>query len=138
MDYRHVNYVDHNFVNFDRPQQRIWQDRVDPFHCTDLEFWARYRFQKESVRRLTELVFPIPFQGHGKDLFDRYQVTCAALHNLAGGSFQHVDGLCAGGSKSTVHRHLYRFLKAFLLLKPQFIHLPTREMMEENARSIQE
>ena len=138
MDYGHVDYVHHNFDDYGGPQERIFQDRVEPFNCTDLDFWARYRFRKESVRRLAELVFPIPFQGHGKDPFDWYQVTCAALHNLAGGSFQRVDGLCAGGSKSTVHRHLYKFLKAFLPLKPRFIHMPTREMMEENARLIQE
>ena len=32
--------------------------RLDPFACTDRQFFKRYRFTKPNVRRLANLLFP--------------------------------------------------------------------------------
>ena len=140
MDYGENNFINHDdlHVQYDQRNVNIIRERLDPFHCKDKAFWSRYRFTKNSVRRLAEMVFPEPFQGQrGPDPFDRYQVTCMALHLLAGANFQRVEGDCAGGSASSAHRQLYKFMHALKHFKDEFVHMPTRAMMEENSRAIQ-
>ena len=120
------------------PIFRRVRDRPSPYDTTDLIFWQRYRFSKDSVVRLTSLLFPEPiFNNRGCPL-PRENVVCSSLHLLGGASFQRVEGVCALVSKSTVQKYLYLFLERLAQHKQTFLHMPTRAMMEENARAIQQ
>ena len=127
----HALFYIHSYIHLYR-----FKRRLDPFDTTDKEFWARYRFTKDSVRRLAALVFPNPVINDRGKPFTREQVTCLALHLMAGANFQRVEGLCVGGSKSSAHRLLYRFVDGLRLHKATYVQMPTREEMDENARAI--
>ena len=116
----------------------IIMDHFDPFMCSDYDFWQRYRFTKDSVSRLSMLVFPEPYVTDRGKPMSREQVTCVALHQLADGGFHRVQGECSWAAKSTFQEALYRFVSALRVHKAQFVHMPTRQMMEDNARCIQE
>ena len=46
------------------------------------------------------------------------------------------EGVCAGSSTSTAHKCFYTFASVLHCFKPYIVHMPTREMMEENAREV--
>ena len=79
----HALFYIHSYIHLYR-----FKRRLDPFDTTDKEFWARYRFTKDSVRRLAALVFPNPVINDRGKPFTREQVTCLALHLMAGANFQ--------------------------------------------------
>ena len=116
----------------------IIMDHFDPFLCSDYDFWQRYRFTKDSVSRLAMLVFPEPYVTDCGKPMSREQVTCVALHQLADGGFHRVQGECSWAAKSTCQEALYHFVSGLRVHKAEFLHMPTRQMMEDNARCIQE
>ena len=58
------------------------------------------------------------------------------LSLLAGNSFLRVQGLLGGASKSTVHAMLYDVAEETRRIKPQFLHMPTQEMIDDTARAL--
>ena len=111
--------------------------RLNPIaNISNLDFYKRYRFCKESVQRLANLLFPEdPVNNRGLP-FTHIQVVCSALHYVGGASFQRTEGVCAGSSTSTAHKSFYTFASALQRFKPHIVHMPTREMMEQNAREV--
>ena len=111
--------------------------RLNPTaNISNLDFYKRYRFCKQSVHRLANLVFPEdPVNNRGLP-FTHIQVVCSALHYVGGASFQRTEGVCAGSSTSTAHKSFYTFASALQRFKPYIVHMPTREIMEENAREV--
>ena len=105
---------------------------VDFFEMSDSTFVNNFRFSKEEVMRLTFLI---------KDTFvvrerhsPQFQV-CLALSMLAGNHFQRIGGLVGGVNQQNTQKILMKVVRAInVVLKDQFLHLPSEEMLVQNAR----
>ena len=89
------------------PRRR--RERLDPFTLPDREFKARFRFSKEGVTRLTNLVRGSLSHTTNRGIpFTAEQVVCSALDYLGGGHFQRIQGVCSGSARSTAHEMIYK------------------------------
>ena len=118
--------------------------RVDPLDLPDSYFKSRFRFSKNGVRRLVDLVRPNlnlnednPNARRGQP-FSAEQIVCSALNIMGGGHFQRVQGDCTGSVPSTAHKFLYKFVDALLPLKEQFLHVPTKAEMRQNMALVKD
>ena len=99
---------------------------------TDEEIRDRYRFRRDSIEYLCELledqlVRPTN-RSHALSVSTQVLI---GLRYLASGSFQQVIGDILGVDKSTVSRVLIQFLDALISKKDQFIKFP-RNIAEKN------
>ena len=92
------------------------RDRLDPFSIPDREFRGRYRFTKENVQKLINILTPHLLTEEQKSKHDNKglpfsvaQIVCCGLDYLAGGYFQRVAGVCNGSSKSSAQNMVYRY-----------------------------
>ena len=68
-------------------QQRRMRDRLDPYSLPDREFKARFRFSKNGVTRLTDLLKESLMHKSNQGVpFNPVQVVCCALDYLGGGA----------------------------------------------------
>ena len=59
---------------------------------------------------------------------------CLTLSLLAGNHLQRIGGIVGGVSQSTQYKILMKVVKAVnVVLKDQFLHLPSEEMLQRNA-----
>ena len=120
-----ANIIDE--VNGNREPVRR-RNRLDPFSLPDREFRVRFRFSKDGVRQLTEIIRPGLEHGNNRGLpFTPEQVVCCGLDFFSGGHFQRTQGICSGSAKSTVQEMAYYFLDELLKLKKQVIAMPIWE-----------
>ena len=77
------------------------------FDIPEREFKVRFRFSKENVRRITELVRGSLENQQNRGLpFSPGQIVCLALEILGGGHFQRTEGDLTGCTKSSAHNLL--------------------------------
>jgi hypothetical protein len=100
------------------------QNPTDPGVLSDRAFKSHYRFDKESVRRLAGLLDLGRQDDRGRPLSPIQQL-CVALNFYGGGHYTRVAGLCGGVSQAAAWNAIERVTNALLLLKDQFIRLPT-------------
>ncbi len=55
---------------------------------------------------------------------------------MGGNSFLRIGGLCGGAAKSTVHSMLYDVARQCRRIKPDFLHMPSQQMINDTARVI--
>ena len=73
------------------------------------QFRRRYRFRKETVRLLTELVHDdIALKSLTNHAFTAEQKMCIALRYFATGTFQRQVGDSEGASQSSLHRIIHK------------------------------
>ena len=95
-----------------------WRNRVNPMddNPNPREFKVRYRFSRENVKRIVNLVKPYLGLGDtncGLPCAAEF-IVCSALKTLTGGNFFHVGGYASGICTETAWNHLYRFVDAIL------------------------
>ena len=116
-----MNLLDLDFYGLDRHPVRRNNDYT---HKDQLQFYGseekqdqftiRYRFKKETVRVLTELIRDeIEPKARTNYAFTPEQRVCIALRYYATGSFQRVVGDTEGGSQTSCHRIIKIVSKAF-------------------------
>jgi hypothetical protein len=113
--------------DFQAPPEPVIYRRMDPFvQLSDAVFKRTYRFDKTSVRRLTDLLRPslqrVSDRGGGANgPLTVEQEVCITLLHYAGGQFQRISALCSGTSQATVWRSIQRVTDAICELKDEFI-----------------
>ena len=108
--------------------------RQDPTDVlSDRAFKSHYRFDKDSVRRLVGLLHLGRQDDRGRPLSPTQQL-CVALNFYGGGHYTRVAGLCGGVSQPAAWNAIERVTNALLLLKGQFIRLPTDEEAAASAQ----
>ena len=109
MDIHDIHDIHHYF----RPRRVRRRERVDPFNLPDREFKARYRFSKDGVRKLTDILRPY-LNADAENMrglpFSPEQIVTSGLDILGSGLFQRVEGVCSQSGKSSVHKSLYRYI----------------------------
>ena len=108
MDVHDIHDIHHYF----RPRRVRRRERVDPFNLPDREFKARYRFSKDGVRKLTDILRPYlnaDAENNRGLPFSPEQIVTSGLDILGSGHFQRVEGVCSQSGKSSVHKNLYRY-----------------------------
>ena len=79
----------------------------------DHEFRIRYRFRKDTVKLLTELVHDdIAPKANTNNAFSVEQRMCIALRYFATGTFQRQIGDSEGASQSSLHRIVHKVASA--------------------------
>ena len=119
---------------------------LDPFSIPNREFKIRYRFDKDNVRIIADIVRPHihlfkPGDGMGAGrptLLSVEQIVCLGLEFLAGGHFFRVEGVCSGISTAAAWNYVYRFVDALNHpdVRNRFIYMPSQRMREENAAQV--
>ena len=114
--------------------------RVDPTeNLSDAEFKRNFRFDKENVQRLTELLhdeLARPTR-RGRPLTPSQQV-CITLNYLAGAPFKRTAALCGGVSYSACWWAIQRVTHALGQHKVEFMRMPNHEEMSATARRMYE
>ena len=96
------------FIEFSNFERRLRQ-RLNAFEIPEGEFKVRFRFSKENVRRIIEMVRGSLERGMNRGCpFSPEQTVCLALEIFGGGHFQRTEGDLTGCTKSTAHQLLYR------------------------------
>ena len=112
MDIHHVHDI-HDIHLYYRPRIDRRRERVDPFNLPDREFKARYRFSKDGVRKLTDILRPY-LNADAENMrglpFSPEQIVTSGFDILGSGLFQRVEGVCSQSGKSSVHKNLYRYI----------------------------
>ena len=87
------------------------RERFEPFSLPDREFKARYRFSKDGLRHLTDILRPQlteEIRSNRGLPFSPEEIETSCLDILGGGHFQRVQGACSQSGTSSVHKNLYR------------------------------
>ncbi len=122
------NFVDRN---------ALLEYRFDPFRLSNFVFYQHFRFCKERVHQLVDLLYPNGENQNNRGLpYTPTQKVCFILNLLGGNNFLRIGGLIGGASKSTMHNMLYDVIRQCQRNKPDVLYLPTQEMIDENARLI--
>ena len=110
---------------------------VSFFDLPDTVFLQNFRFSKDSVRTLANLVRPKcdRMNNRGSPLSVENQV-CCALFQLGGGCFNRVTALAAGISTSCARSATVRVVKALFFLRKDFINFPTPESKMDTANAM--
>ena len=88
---------------------RRYRLRPDFYDIPDREFKNRFRFSKENVTRITNLVRgDLEKESDRGSPFSPEQIVCLSLDILGGGHFQRMEGVASGCTKSTVNLLLYK------------------------------
>ena len=133
----------HDDLNIQIPERAPVQHRVrgNLLDIPDREFKMRYRFDKDHVVHLANMLAPHLVRNdvhHGYQRLTPLETVCSALDILGGGHFQRVEGVCANMCTTSAHRSLHRFVGALNTFKNEVIHMPTRAEQDENRRSVLE
>ena len=119
-----------NAIGFARRRPRQYRLRDCPLLdvYTDKEIRDRFRFRRDSIDFIVDLLYLdlVRHTNRNHALSVKTQVLIA-LRFFASGSFQQVIGDIIGVDKSTVSRTVYKFCKAIIRHKQQFIQFPFTE-----------
>jgi hypothetical protein len=140
---------DINEVFFDLELQQIRQlpvnppvsaRRMDPLQdLSDNEFKRNFRFDKESVRRLVNLIrADISYTSRRNNPLTPELQMCIALVHYSGSGFQRITALCGGVSQPSAWRAIKRVTGALCNLKADYIKMPSNEEMRDTAQRILE
>lgn len=102
-------------------------------------FRRHYRFTKEGVLKLTDLIEEkLKCQdGRGSPLTPLQQI-CLVLSYFGGGTFQHTAGYIAGVKKTCSNTAVKRVTEAICGLAAETIQMPERRQMRESAQFFEE
>ena len=116
-------------------EPRVERQRVDPRETmSDPQFKLQFRFSKESVTRIAELIEADLILDDYRGLpLSPVQQVCCALNHYSGGHFQRTSALCGGVSQNAARLAMIRVTNALVGLREQFIFMPTSEQMEETC-----
>ena len=136
---QHALILDLNVRNLRQQQaRRVYHPRSDPTeYLTDFEFKRHFRFNKESVRRLAEMLDLEPPNNRGLPL-SPLQSTCIALNHFAGAHFTRVSAYCGNVSYCAAWNAVDRVRDALCRLKDEYIRMPSEEEMAATARRMEE
>ena len=115
---------------------KTFKKRIDPRTVmTDAEFKRHFRFSKESVGRLTDMLHDdLVFETNRGLPVPPLQSVCIALNHYSGGNFQRISGWCAGVSQNAARLCLVRVTEALIRRKSEFITMPSVAQMEETSQ----
>ena len=114
-------------------------ERHDPFvELNDREFRLQFRFSKDSVDNLVDLVTPHFPQDDRRHVLTPLQNVLVTLSSLAGDEFQRTSALLTWCCQKTVSNCVTRTFNALEALKPDFVYLPTQSEMQDSANEIRE
>ena len=136
---QHALILDLNVRNLRQQQaRRVYHPRSDPTeYLTDFEFKRHFRFNKESVRRLAEMLDLEPPNNRGLPL-SPLQSTCIALNHFAGAHFTRVSAYCGNVSYCAAWNAVDRVRDALCRLQDEYILMPSEEEMAATARRMEE
>ena len=98
------------------------------------QFRLRYRFRKDTVRVLTDLIRDdIEPKAKTNNAFSAEQKVCITLRYYATGTFQRVVGDTEGASQSTCHRIIKEVSKAFASRADTLIRFSTDPKVLEDV-----
>lgn len=111
--------------SFQTKKPRTLQERIDAGYFTDVEFKKRFRFSKESVGHIVDLIKgDIEYlDTRGSPLSPRQQVMIA-LRYYATGSFQIIISDLFGVNQSTICRTVHKVSRAIAKLSSHYIKMP--------------
>lgn len=103
---------------------RTLQQRIDADYFTDDEFKNRFRFTKDSVEYIMNLISEdLNMDARGSPLNPRQQIMIT-LRYYATGCFQTVAGDLIGVSQSTACRIVHKVSRSIARLSKRFIKMP--------------
>ncbi len=119
-----LRHLDEQFARAMR-RERVFQDRANPFEMHPEDFRRRYRFTKETVRYIIELIEvdirPVTKRSHAIQADLQVLIT---LRFFATGAFQMTIGDVIHIHQSTVSRIVRRVSVALARLKSRFVQFP--------------
>ena len=140
-DFFELEVLEYEQLGQRRPSKpRVYLPREDPrVSLSDFEFKKHFRFNKDSVGRLTELL-------HDDLVFDTkrglpvppIQQVCIALNHYGGGHFQRISAWCAGVSQNGARLSILRVTEALVRRKSEFINMPGTDQMQDTAQRMLE
>lgn len=106
------------------------KDQYEEYSNQDEQFYRRYRFKKETVKLLAELLRPeIEPKSRTNNAFTTEQRVCLALRFYASGTFQQQVGDGEGASQSTMCRVVEKVSTALASHADTLINFPVDEEM---------
>ncbi len=106
-------------------QPRARRNRDDPFTLSDKEFKQNFRFNKDSVRRLADLLQLRDRRSRRGRPLSAHQQLCLALHHFGSKNFIRSTANCGKVSYSAAWYAINRVRNALVQIAPRFIRLPT-------------
>ena len=123
-----------------RRKERNMRKRKDPYsEMNDNIFKANFRFSKENVNRLTDLLKPFlpDLDNRGTPIPTKTQILIT-LMTYAGANFQRVSAACFGVSQNGARQCILRVTDAICRIKPMFVHLPSDDSKARTAAMMEE
>ena len=118
---------------------RVRRERANPFEVlTDAEFKRHFRFSKNTVVDIVNMLEPDLVQDPRGEPLTPTQQVCAALCHFGGGHYQRITGLGSGVSQFAARAALIRVTDALIARKAQFISMPDIQEMEETSQKMLE
>ena len=118
----------HQMVVEDVRRDYYVRDRIDPFDLTDREFKDNYRFEKDNVEEITNMLHQdIPDDGRIHSMTP-LQMVCMTLSALAGDELQRTSARLTGCTQVTVHNSLHKVLDACIVIAPRYVRLDLSEI----------
>ena len=116
-----------------RPQ-KVYNPRTDPRSMLNTEFKRHFRFTKDSVNRLTDLLREdLEYENNRGLPVPPVEQVCITLNSFAGANFQRISGWCAGVSQNTARLCVVRVTEALVKRKSEFIYMPSVDEMLSTA-----
>ena len=134
----HMLYYDEQIYML-QPPRHSWRhfDRVDPFEdLRDDEFRIQYQFTKRSVEHLVDILSPHLTDDPRSHCLTPLQQVLLTLSSLGGDEFQRISARMVRCSQSTVSKKIGEVIDALVLVKPDYVRLPTMEEERESAEEI--
>ena len=119
-------------------KRKVYQPLIDPRETmSDYDFKRHFRFSKDSVGRLTDLLAEDLELETNKGLpVPPLEQVCVALNHFGGGHFQRTSGWCSGVSQSTARECVVRVTDALIRRKNEFIAMPNVDQMSQTAEKM--
>ena len=118
---------------------KMYKPRTDPRDMRDTEFKQHFRFSKDSVNRLADLLAEDLSRATNRGLpVPPAMQICIALNTFAGGHFQRISGWCSGVSQNSARLCVVRVAEALIRKKEDFICMPNADEMQKTAERMYE
>ena len=121
--------VDQNHQN--PRKEKVYKELSEPLlTMSDYEFRQQFRFSKDAVQRLSDLVSGDLETENNRGLpVPPLDQVLICLNHLGGGHFQRTSGWCYGVSQSTPRLCIERVVDAIIIHKDEFVFMPDTDQM---------
>ena len=121
-------------------KEKEYKTRTDPMNTlSDFEFKRQFRFSKDSVQRLTQLLTGSLEKANNRGLpvkpEDQILIT---LSHLGGAHFQRTSGWSYGVCQRTAASCVERVVNSLLEIKGEFVMMPNAEEMSKTSERMYE